>query len=88
MTGHLSNLIRLRNVGPTTAGLLADIGITTAEDLDSLGAVEVCRRLKAARPSEVTVVALYALEAALLDIAWTELPVDRRKHLREAAERS
>ena len=33
------------------------------------------------------VVALYALEAALLDIAWTDLPLNTRDQLRQAAER-
>ena len=74
-TGHLSNLIRLRNIGPTTADWLADIGISTVEELDSPGSVEAYRRLKAARPRQLTFVGLYALEAALLDIAWTDLPL-------------
>jgi hypothetical protein len=34
----------------------------------------------------VTAVVLYALEAALLDVAWTELPGDVRKRLRQAAD--
>ena len=78
----MSELAGLRNIGPTTAAWLADIGISTVEDLDALGSVATYRRLKAARPAQVTIVALYALEAALLDIAWTDLPPDRRKQLR------
>lgn len=83
----MSDVARLRDIGPTTAGWLADIGVTSAENLDSLGAVEAYRRLRAARPAEVTIVALYALEAALLDVPWTDLPLDVRKRLREAVDR-
>jgi len=50
-----------------------------------LGAVEAYRRLQAARPAEVTVLALYALEAALLDVPWTDLPLDLRARLRQSA---
>lgn len=82
----MSDVARLRNMGPTTAGWLTDIGIRSAENLDALGAAEAYRRLKAARPAEVTVVALYALEAALLDVPWTDLPLDVRERLREEAD--
>lgn len=85
ITSKLSDLARLRNIGSTTASWLTDVGITTVEELDACGSVEAYRRLKAARPSQVTGVALYALEAALLDIAWTELPLDVRARLRRAA---
>lgn len=85
-SGSLSDLAGLRNIGPTTAGWLTDVGIKTVQELDSLGSVDAYRRLKAARPAEVTVLALYALEAALLDVPWTDLPLDVRERLREAAD--
>ena len=50
-----------------------------------MGSVEVYRRLKTACPGQVTFVALYALEAALLDIAWTDLPLETRAKLRRCA---
>lgn len=78
-------MARLRNIGPTIACWLADVGIATVKDLDALGSVNAYRRLKTARPRQVTIVALYALEAALLDIAWTELPLDVRARLRRTA---
>ena len=81
----MSDLARLRNIRPTTAGWLADIGVSSLEELDALGSLEAYRRLKAAYPARVTIVALYALEAALLDIPWTNLPLDMRERLRQAA---
>ncbi|MYA60243.1 MAG: TfoX/Sxy family protein [Chloroflexi bacterium] len=84
-TSQLSDLARLRNIGPTTASWLADVGITTVEDLDALGSVGAFRRLKSARPRQVTIVALYALEASLLDVPWTELPLETRERLRQLA---
>ncbi|MYD95139.1 MAG: competence protein TfoX [Chloroflexi bacterium] len=84
-TSQLSGLAGLRNIGPTTAGWLAEVGISTDEDLDAVGALEAYRRLNSARPSDVNIVALYALEAALLDVPWTDLPLDMRRRLRRAA---
>ena len=81
----MNDLARLRNIGPTTSGWLADIGVSSLEELDALGSLEAYRRLKAAHPARVTIVALYALEAALLDIPWTNLPLDMRERLRQAA---
>lgn len=76
----------LKNIGPKTRLWLEEIGIHTRADIESLGSVEVYRRLKASRPREVSLNALYGLEAALLGISYTELPPDLRQQLREAAE--
>ncbi len=38
-------------------------------------------------PGRWNVVGLFALEGALLDLPWNDLPYDRREELRELAER-
>jgi DNA transformation protein and related proteins len=74
----------IRNLGPKSAAMFARAGITSAEEIEALGAVAAFRRLKAsgARPS---VTMLYALAAGLSGRDWTFLTPDERADLRRAA---
>ncbi|MBK8033959.1 MAG: TfoX/Sxy family protein [Chloroflexi bacterium] len=72
----------LRNLGPKSRQWLAEIGITTFEEIERLGSMEVYRRLKASRPREVSLNMLYGLEAAILDIPWQHLPQDVKDQLK------
>lgn len=76
----------LRNLGPKSRQWLAEIGITTFEEIERLGSVEVYRRLKASRPREVSLNMLYGLEAAILDIPWQHLPQDVKDQVRTQIE--
>jgi DNA transformation protein len=83
MTSRLSSL---RNIGPTTEEWLNEVGIHTVDDLQQVGALAAWRRLKSAFPAAVTLNALYALEAALLDMDWRKLPAERLAELKRLAE--
>ena len=76
---------KLRNIGPKSAAWLRQVGLRTQEDLESVGAVEAFIRVKRAgfRPS---LNLLYALEGALQDCHWQEVPEARRNELVQAAE--
>lgn len=76
----------LRNIGPTTAAWLADVGIDSPEDLRRLGAVEAYRMVKAWRPWDVTLILLWALEGAIADVDWMDVTPERRLELRRALE--
>lgn len=76
----------LKNIGPKSRVWLHDIGIDTLEDLEALGAVEVYRRLKLARPTEVSLNMLWALQGALLNIHWNALPPDMKAALKSQVE--
>ncbi len=82
------SLERLMNLGPKSTAWLADAGIRTAEELERLGAVEAYRRVRAVHPRRVSVVMLYALEAALRGARWTDLSPEERRGLRDEAARS
>lgn len=73
---------KIRNIGPKTQTLLGAIGVFTMQDLQDLGAVETYRHLKAAFPERVSLNALYALEAALMNLDWRDLPPERKEELR------
>ncbi len=77
---------KLRNIGPKTMARLAAIDIHDLADLRRLGALAAYRRLKFRFPRDASLNALYALEAALLDCHWRDLPAARKVELKRALE--
>jgi len=75
-----------KNIGPKTLERLQAVGVSSLEDLEAMGAVEVYRQLKAAYPRDVSIVALYALQGALLNLHWNALPPEMKAELRAEAE--
>ena len=71
---------KIRNVGPKSAAWLRQVGVRTQADLETLGAVAAFMKVKRAgfRPSLNLV---YALEGALLDCHWQQVPEQRRSEL-------
>lgn len=77
------------NIGPKSREWLASIGIHTMDDVVQIGTVETYKRVKAAYPEKVSLNLLDGLQAALLDLPWTERPPDIKEELkRQAEERS
>jgi hypothetical protein len=76
---------KIRNVGPKSAAWLRQVGVRTQEDLVRLGSVEAFMKVKRAgfRPS---LNLLYALEGALADCHWADLPEERKAALLAGAE--
>ena len=72
----------LQNLGETSAEWLEAVGITTREELETLGAAGAYMAVKQAgfRP---TLNLLWAVAGALLDIHWTALPAEVKKQLLE-----
>jgi DNA transformation protein len=75
----------LPNLGPVTAGRLAEIGIVTDGDLRRVGAVAAWLPLRHLFGRAVTRNALHAMEAALLGRDWRELPEEVKARLDAAA---
>ena len=80
------DLLALHGIGPKTVDWLLKVGIESYDDLDRLGSVAAYRLLlDAGYPA--TLNALYAFEAVLLDVPWTDLPAARKAELvRELAD--
>jgi hypothetical protein len=76
---------RLRNIGPKSAAWLRQVGLRTLEDLAAAGPVDAYMRVRRAgfRPG---LNLLYAIEGALNDTHWQEVPDARRAELVAAAE--
>lgn len=80
-------LLRLPNLGRTFAQWLQAAGIRSAEQLRCTGAVEAFRAVRS-RGFQPTLVLLYALEAALLDVHWSQLSADHKARLRRQLEQA
>ena len=76
---------KMRNIGPKSAAWLRQVGLRSLEDLAAVGTVEAFMRVKRAgfKPG---LNLLYAIEGALLDCHWQEVPEERRQELILAAD--
>ena len=75
----------LKNIGPTSAEWLREVGVTTRAKLEDLGPVMVYKMIKHRRPG-VNMLLLYALQGAVMDLHWNALPPDVKARLRRDAE--
>lgn len=77
----------LPNLGPSSEAMLIRAGVTSPDDLDRLGAAEAFRRVVDAggHPSLNLV---WALEGALVDCDWRDLPAARKDELRREVDRA
>jgi len=84
-TRRVNTPAKLRNVGPKSAAWLRQVGLRTRDELAAVGAVDAFMRVKRAgfKPS---LNLLYALEGALLDCHWQDVPESRRSELVAQAE--
>jgi hypothetical protein len=76
----MSRNVKIRNVGPKSAAWLRQGGVRSIEDLRDTGVVATFMKVRRAgfRPS---LNLLYAMEGALLDCHWQDVPEDRRNEL-------
>ena len=75
----------MKNLGPKTAQMLREVEIVTADDLRNAGSVEAYHRLKLVFGRQVSVIALYAMEAALKDCHWRAIDGAEKQALRARA---
>ena len=76
----------MKNIGSKSKQWLASVGVHTLDDVVSLGVVETYKRVRAGYPEKVSLNLLYALQAALLDLPWNDLPPDMKKELKQQVE--
>ena len=72
----------LLNLGPFMVNKLAEIGITNEDELRKTGAVAAYIRLKFFFEREITLNALWAMDAGLSGIDWRLLSEERKQELR------
>lgn len=72
---------QMRNLGPAMARWLAEIDVRTEADLRAIGAVAAWNRLAFVMGRRVSLNALYAMDAALIDTDWRHLSPERKAAL-------
>ena len=80
-----ANTHKMRNIGPKSAAWLRQVGLRSLDEISGTGVVESFMKVRRAgfKPS---LNLLYALEGAILDCHWQEVPEARRTELVTAAE--
>lgn len=87
MATEQSELLQLKNLGMASVNILRAVGINSYQDLQEIGAVGAYLRIKD-RDINVSKVMLYALQGALMDVHWNDLPPDLKTQLVAEAEKS
>ena len=78
----MQDLNKLPNIGPTLAGKLNEVGITSFEELEKMGSVAVVLQIKDVDLSACYNM-LYAIEGAIRGIRWHAIPKNERDRLKE-----
>ena len=78
-------LQHLKNLGKTSAQWLHAVGIHSLSDLRRLGAVDAYRAVRT-RGFRASKVLLYAIEGALQDVHWNDIPAERKEALNKQLE--
>lgn len=81
-TAAEEQLQTLRNLGRTSAQWLHAAGIRDERTLRELGAVQAFRQVRG-RGFRPSLVLLYAIEGALLNVHWNQLSTTHKARLRE-----
>lgn len=84
MNKESGELAKLKNLGVATINILHAVGINNYSDLQTIGPVETYLRIKR-RDIHVSKVMLYALQGALMDVHWNELPPALKQKLLDDA---
>lgn len=74
----------MKNIGPVSGAWLRAVGVHSKDELVALGAVEAFRLIKL-HGFNASLNLLYALEGAIRDLRWTDLPAPVKAKLRRAA---
>ena len=77
-----ASVAQLRNLGPASARMLAEAGVTTLAELQQLGAVRAYRRVSQLQHGKASLNLLWALAAGLQDRDWRSLSRDEKDSLR------
>lgn len=82
-----SEISKLRNLGPTSEKMLNSIDVYTLDDIKELTPVVIFHILKS-RGYDVTLHMVYALQGAIMDLHYLELPEEIKTDLKNEIERN
>ena len=79
-----SELSHLKNIGQVSEAWLNEIGIYTREELQAVGPVRAYQLVKQ-QGYNATLNLVYALQGAIMDLHWNDLPLALREQLKREA---
>ena len=84
MSNALRRIASLKNLGPKSAAQIVAVGIDGPDEIRELGAAVVFHRVKSRFPDSTSFNLLWALQGALMEIHWHDIPDGiKRQHLAE-----
>lgn len=81
-------LTRLPNIGPVLAEKLSQAGITSFEELASIGSVAALGKIRSSIDPQACYNVLYALEGAIRGVRWHAIPRDERQKLKDVFDKT
>ncbi len=87
MSAKKSELSKLRNIGKVSEAWLNEVGIHTRADLEEAGAVESYQWVRALGHN-ATLNLVYAIQGAIMDLHWTDLPIELKEQLKREVEQN
>ena len=69
----------MKNLGPKSAEQIIAVGVDGPDEIRALGAAEVFHRVKSRFPDSTSLNLLWALQGALMEVHWHDIP-DEIKH--------
>ncbi len=82
----MTELTSLKNIGKEMERKLKTVGINSAEELKEIGSEEAFFKLKLRYP-EICLVHLYALQGAIDDVEFNELPEEIKRKLKNFSDK-
>jgi len=87
MSAKKSELSKLRNIGKVSETWLNEVGIYTWVDLEKTGAIEAYRLVRV-RGHNASLNLVYAVQGAIMDLHWTDLPFELKEQLKREVEQN
>ena len=72
----------MKNIGKVSRAWLFEIGIQDISQLRRFGSVQVYKMIRMNHPNKASLNLLWALEGAIQDIHWTEIPEELKEELK------
>ena len=86
MSNALRCIASLKNLGPKSAEQIVAVGIDGPDEIRELGAAEVFHRVKSRFPDSTSLNLLWALQGALMEVHWHDVPDEIKRQILAEAE--
>ncbi len=81
MSNSIASIASLKNLGSKSAAQIVAVGIDGPDEIRIVGAADVYHRVKSRFPNSTSLNLLWALQGALMEIHWHDIPDDIKRQL-------